>query len=97
MLQKLYDLGIQDKMLSVLQAIYSDTQCCVRINGKCTPWFPVECGLKQGCLLSTTLFNLYINDLVDLLKVEHAGIHLGETSVSVLLFADDIASIVIRE
>ena len=90
LLMKLQNLGIDGNMLNMIGSIYNDTECCVRINGKTTNWFSVTWGLKQGCLLSTTLFNLYINDLVTQLKQQNIGVNLSSRSVQIMLYADNI-------
>ena len=88
---KLKALGIKGKMLGAITSIYRNVESCVRVNGFCTDWFTVKCGLKQGCLLSPVLFNLYINDLADKVRALGSGVSVleGET-VSILLYADDI-------
>ena len=58
--------GIKGKMFNAIKSLYNDVQCSVNVNKHLTQWFNVTTGLKQGCLLSTTLFNLYINDLSEL-------------------------------
>ena len=58
--EKLKNKGIHGKMYNALKVIYDNVGCTVRINGKLTDWFNVGCGLKQGCSLSSILFNLYI-------------------------------------
>ena len=50
------------KMLSAVRPLYQNVSCCVRVNGYCTEWFNVNTGLRQGCSLSTIMFNLFIND-----------------------------------
>ena len=93
LLQKLQAIGIKGAMFRVFEAIYKETKCYVQINGKHTSWFPSECGLKQGCLLSTTLFNLYINDLVDSVK----SLEVMKRIVPILLYADDIVLLAEKE
>ena len=90
MFRKLRNLGLKGEILNVIQAIYNRCQCCVRLNGHCSEWFAVEAGLKQGCLLSTILFSIYINDLAKSIKYLNYGINLGSDIVSILLYADDI-------
>jgi hypothetical protein len=52
--------------------------------------YDVDIGLKQGCLISPILFNLYINDLAVELKDAECGIAAGGEMLSVLLYADDL-------
>ena len=68
-------------------------QCCVRVNGLLSWWFPVGTGLKQGCLLSQVLFNLYTSDIAETLKTAGAGIQLGSVFVHALFYADDLCII----
>jgi hypothetical protein len=45
--------------------LYSNMECSVRLNGNMTDWFNVDSGLKQGCILSSIMFNIYVNSLID--------------------------------
>ncbi len=88
--QKLCKLGMSGKMLSSHKSIYMDVQCCVRINGMQTSFFDVNVGVKQGCLLSGLLFNLYINDFITLAKALGIGVNINNERVCMLIYADDI-------
>ncbi len=83
-------LQLPQKFLNALQSLYENVQCSVRINGTLTDWFPVTLGLKQGCTISPTLFNLYINGLVRIIKESGIGIDVGVEIIAILLYADDI-------
>ena len=74
---KLTRYGINGPFLSTLQSLHEEYQCCVEVNGNCTPWFEVNNGVKQGCILSPSLFNLYINDLLKKLGRLGFGVHVG--------------------
>ena len=58
--KKLESIGLSTKMLNAIFSLYNKVQSCVRINGNLTEWFDVNCGLKQGCILSPILFDIYI-------------------------------------
>ena len=88
---KLETLGLHGNILRTLKQLYTGYKCCVRLNGISTDYFDVLCGLKQGCILSPLLFNIYINDLVDTLNRSGCGIKLDNDRISCLLYADDIA------
>ena len=77
-------------MFKALLAAYKDVKCCVRLNGFETEWFPVDCGLKQGCSLSPILFNFFINDLVTKISAMELGIDMDGEKVVNLLYADDV-------
>jgi hypothetical protein len=38
-----------------------------------TEWFGQENGLKQGCVFSSTLFSVLMNDLVNKVNITHVG------------------------
>ena len=65
-----------------------DVKCSVRINGHYSKWFSVDSGVKQGCLLSPMIFNLFLNDL----STSLANTDLGQgTKINMLCYADDLA------
>ena len=70
--------------------MYANVRSCVRINGICTDFFDVNLGLKWDCLLSSFLFNFYINYLIDKMKVLDLGVNINGEKLSILLYADDI-------
>ena len=90
--KKLFAYGINNdnKIMKALKAIYEKVKCNVRINGMKTQWFDVTVGLKQGCIWSPLLFNMYINDLCIEMKATGKGLNIGEETLCILLFADDL-------
>lgn len=87
---KLKDIGLCGRLYNALISLYKDVKSCVRINGLSTDFFDVKCGLKQGCLLSPLLFNIYINDLVHEMKHLDIGVDIDGEKVCILLYADDV-------
>ena len=90
LLFKLLMLGINGKIFYALEEILSETSSCIRINNFYTDKFRVDNGVRQGDSLSTSLFSIYINDLVDMLKNLNVGIEINGTNLCCLLFADDL-------
>ena len=68
-------------------------KCAVNVNSYRTDWFGQNIGLKQGCLLSTTLLNLFLNDLSLRLNQSGIGVHIEEMIINHLLYADDLVLI----
>ncbi len=56
-------MGMSDHSINTLKHLYHDTTCIVKFDHGGSACFTVNIGLRQGCPLSTTLFNLYIWDL----------------------------------
>ena len=80
------------KMVSLIVALYENTECCVRTHDGNTRYFRIMSGVKQGCVLSPLLFVLVIDYV--LRDCTGFGIQIGEAKkLANLDFADDIALI----
>ena len=90
---KLEKLGPDGPFLRALKSLYQNVKCAIRINGTHSDFFNVNIGLKQGCLISPALFNLYVNDLIEEINSIKCGITVGNEMVSALMYADDMVLI----
>ena len=75
---KLIKLGPSGIMLEALKTLYTEVKCAVRINGQISDWFDVKIGLKQGCIFTPLLFNIFINDLAQTVNNSECGASYGE-------------------
>jgi len=60
-LDRLFDAGINGKMWRLLKNWYEDDSCQVKLDGRLSGRYSVERGVKQGSVLSPTLF-LFVMD-----------------------------------
>lgn len=88
---KLIQSGIGGKTYDIINDIYNGNKCCVKIYNRRTDYFSQNKGVRQGCSLSPTLFNIYINELASALeKSSCPGITLEGREIKCLLYADDL-------
>ena len=76
--------------LRLLAYIYSHQRYNVAWNSYISPSFNVYNGVKQGGILSPTLFSIYIDDFFDLLKVSGLGCNIRGYFYGAVSYADDI-------
>ena len=81
--------GVSGTLLRAVQSTYVDCTACVRIDGGLSPWFGVNIGVRQGCVLSARLFILYLDSCLQRMKAANVGLRMGDLVVSCLLYADD--------
>ena len=53
------ELGISDHLTCLLRNLYAGQEATVRPGHGTTGWFQIGKGVRQGCILSLCLFNLY--------------------------------------
>ncbi len=58
-------MGIKGHIYENIKAIYKEAICSINVNKMLTDWFQTYSGVVQGDTLSPTLFNKFINDLVE--------------------------------
>ena len=60
----LKEMGIPDHLTCVLRNLYAGQEATVRTGHGATDWFQIGKGVRQGCILSPCLFNLYAEYIV---------------------------------
>ena len=84
-------MGIQDHLTGLLRNLYAGQEATVQTGHGTTAWFQKGKGVRQGCILSPCLFNLYAEYIM-----RNAGLDEAQASIKVagrninnLRYADD--------
>ena len=87
------EYGVKGNLLKGIKAFYLNSRACVRVKRDLSVFFDVRVGLRQGCVMSPWLFNIFMDSTIREMDRVGKGAHLmleGRIwDVSVLLFADD--------
>ena len=75
-----------------LENLYTGQEATVRTGHGTADWFQIGKGVRQGCILSPCLFNLYAEYIMRNAGVEEAqaGIKIARRNINNLRYADDI-------
>ena len=60
----LKEMRIPDHMTCLLRNLYAGQEATVRTGHGTADWFQIGKGVRQGCILSPCLFNLYAEDIM---------------------------------
>ena len=73
----LKEMGIPDHMICLLRNLYSGQEATVTTGHGKTDWFQIGKGVRQGCIMSPCLFNLYSEYIMRNAELEEApdGVH----------------------
>ena len=77
-------MGIPDHLTCPLRNLYAGQEATVRNGHGTTDWFQIGKGVRQGCILSPCLFNLYAEYIMRNTGLEEAqaGIKIGEILIT---------------
>ena len=56
------------------EALWDGSKACVKIGGKLSEYCDVKVGVRQGCVMSPWLFNVYMDGVIKEVKARIAGI-----------------------
>ena len=84
-------MGILDHLTCLLRNLCAGQEATVRTLYGTTDWFKIEEGVRQGCVLSPYLFNLYAEYIMRNARVDElqAGITIARRNINKLFYADD--------
>ena len=84
-------MGIPDHLICLLRNLYAGQEATVRTGHGTTVCFQIGKEVRQGCILSPCLFNLYAEYIMRNTGLEEtqAGIKIAGRNINNLRYADD--------
>ena len=95
----LKEMGIPDQLTCLLRNLYTGEEATVRTRHGTTDWFQIGKGVRQGCVVSPCLFNLYAEYIKQNAGQDEAqaGIQSAGRNINNLRYVDDITLMAERE
>ena len=87
----LKEMGIPEPLTCLLRNLYAGQEATVRTGHGTTDGFQIGKGVRQGCILSSCLFNLYAEYIMRNAGLDEAkaGIKIARRNINNLRYADD--------
>ena len=84
-------MGIPDHLNCLLKNLYAGQEATLRTGYRTTDWFQIGKEVRQGCILSPCLFNLYAEYIMRnaVLEEAQAGIKIAGRNINNFRYADD--------
>ena len=84
-------MGIPDHLTCLLRNLYAGQEATVGTGHGTTGWFQIRKGVRQGCILSPCLFNIYAEYIMRNAGLEEtqAGINIAGRNINNLKYVDD--------
>ena len=79
--------NINTNLTRAIENLYNKASSAVYLNSSIGDWFRTTVGVRQGCLLSPTLFNIYLERIMtDALEDHHRTVSIGGRTITNLRF-----------
>ena len=84
-------MEVAEHLTCLLRNLYAGQEATVRTGHGTTDWFQIGKGVRQGCILSPCLFNLYAKYIMRKTGLDEAqtGIKIAGRNVNNLRYEDD--------
>ena len=84
-------MGLSDHLTCLLRNLYAGQEVTVRTGHGTTDWFQIGKGVRQHCILSPCLFNLYAEYIMWNARLDEAqaGIKIAGRNINNLSYADN--------
>ena len=86
----LKDYSIGGKFLKILQEIYKENKVFIKMTDGLLQPFLTTIGVKQGCVFSPILFNIFIDKINEIFDETCAPVKINNLDLNCLLWADDL-------
>ena len=85
------EVHISANLVRTTEQLYNKATSAVQMNGSMRKWFRIIVEVRQVCLLSPTLFNIFLKQIMSDALEDHDGkVSIGSRNITSLRFADDL-------
>ena len=83
-------MGLPDYLTCLLRDLYAGQEATGRTGHGTTEWFQIGKGVRQGCILSLCLFNLYAEYIMRNARLDEAqvGIKIAKRNINNLIYVN---------
>ena len=92
LLRKIYHIGIEGSLWNMISSLHSNARTVIKWEGQLSDVFDIGQGVRQGGIMSTDLYKVYENPLLDRLDDIFQGATIGEVKCAAPACADDVAN-----
>ena len=90
--------NINANLVRIIEQLYDKAASAVQMNGSIGEWFRTTDGVRKGCLLSPTLFNIFLEWIMSDAVEEHdRKVSISGRNITNLRFADNIDALAEEE
>ena len=88
---KFLEMGVPDNLTCLLRNLYAGQEATVRTRHGTTDWLQIVKGVPQGSILSSCLFNLYAESIMQNAGQDEtqARIKIARRNINIFRYADD--------
>jgi hypothetical protein len=87
-------MGVPEHLIVLIKSLYKKREAAVQTEYGNTEWFEVIKGVRQGCILSPYLLNMYSEYILKRVGFEdNIGIRVGGRTINNLRYADDTTTL----
>ena len=88
------EMGFPSHLIHLIKMLYKEQQAAVQIESGKSDWFGIAQGVRQGCILSPHLFNIYTENIMRNIKEaaeeqQYDALVIGGQEIPELRYADD--------
>ena len=88
------DMYFPTHIIQLIESLYHEQQATIKVGGETAEWFEIQKGVRQGCILSPYLFNIYAENIMrnvmnDDNSENYDPLTIGGKSIPQLRYADD--------
>ena len=91
LMRKLFHIGIEGKTWKLINSLHRNARSVVKWDGMISDSFEIQQGVRQGGILSTYMYKVFINKLLDRLDVTMMGMRIGGINCVAPTCAGDVA------